>query len=170
LAKRCVNGDGGGAPVANRPPLYYRVHDLLHTVRAIGQQEDQLCGLLHALQTADSIAPEVDAELRAVLESMPLFAYQQELQAAWQTLGAAPSARRAAARRSHKTAARSRKANPRTVPVKSKARVKTARKTALQVTATSARNGVAGKRVAKAAAKKAARKTVARKTAGRSRR
>ena len=67
------------SPTPTQAPLYYKLHTLLETIRVIKVYEDPLCTLLHAIQTAGKATPEVEQELRSLLEEMPAEAYPLEL-------------------------------------------------------------------------------------------
>ena len=61
--------------------MYYRLHALLETIRAIKGYEDPLCSLLHTIQTTGAASPEVEGELEELLDAMPSYAYAEELAA-----------------------------------------------------------------------------------------
>ena len=87
VAKRCAHQEPSESGGARQPELYYRVHSLLHTVRLIGQHEDQLCSLLHEVETAGKGTPVINQELRTLLDEIPSIEYQQELNALHESLG-----------------------------------------------------------------------------------
>lgn len=62
-------------------PVYYRLHALLQTVRAVGQYEDQLCTLEHHLKQAGSLDGPAEAELRSLLDELPSGVLLQDLHA-----------------------------------------------------------------------------------------
>ena len=72
-----------------QPKVYYKLHALLHTVRAIGQYEDQLCTLLHEIERTGAADPKLHRELLGLLEEMPTVAYQADLNAVRGELGGA---------------------------------------------------------------------------------
>ena len=63
------------------PPAYYRLHALLHTMHAIERYEDQLCALMHEIQTSGALTAVVSDELRDLLEQIPSEEYQHDLNA-----------------------------------------------------------------------------------------
>lgn len=67
------------SPAPAQGPLYYKLHTLLETIRVIKTYEDPLCTLLHAIQTTANAIPEVERELKSLLEEMPAEAYAMEL-------------------------------------------------------------------------------------------
>ena len=75
------------------PAMYYRIHALLHTMHAIEQYEDQLCALMHEIQTTGAVSPVVSDELQDLLSDIPSHQYQDELNAVHQALVPAGSAR-----------------------------------------------------------------------------
>ena len=66
---------------AHQPSLFYKVHALLHTVRTIGQYEDQLCTLMTDIRNTGAVSTEVSRELLDLLEDMPSADYASELHA-----------------------------------------------------------------------------------------
>lgn len=89
------------AAEAPRPqsPVFYRLHALLHTIHAIEQYEDQLCSLMHEIQTSGTVSDVVSEELRELLEQIPSSGYQDEVNAVRQALPptvALPKKKRAA--------------------------------------------------------------------------
>ena len=66
---------------APHPPVFYSLHALLHTVRILQEQEDQLCALLHELRTTGTLSPALAAELNDLLDAMPTWEYQDNLEA-----------------------------------------------------------------------------------------
>lgn len=64
-----------------KPPVFYKVNALLHTIRCIEQHEDQLCTILHEIQTSGRVSEEISGELQALLEEMPSSEYQGDLEA-----------------------------------------------------------------------------------------
>ena len=75
-----------------QPPVFYRLHALLHTIRAIEGYEDQLCTLLHDIKSTGEVNTTVQQELLDLLEEMPT-EYQDELNAIRRelTLAASPA-------------------------------------------------------------------------------
>ncbi len=71
------------------PQVYYKLHALLHTVRTIGQYEDQLCTLMHAIKIAGAVDRKLSRELLALLEEMPSLEYQADLNTVRGELGPA---------------------------------------------------------------------------------
>ncbi len=69
------------------PQVYYRLHALLHTVRVIGQYEDQLCTLLHEMKSTGAVDRKLHRELLGILDEMPSLAYQADLQTVRAELG-----------------------------------------------------------------------------------
>ncbi|MGI4831368.1 MAG: hypothetical protein ACRYFU_24785 [Janthinobacterium lividum] len=72
-----------------RSTIFYRLHALLHTIHAIERYEDQLCSLLHEIQTSGAVSEVVSEELRDLLEQIPSSGYQEEINAVREAL--APS-------------------------------------------------------------------------------
>ena len=87
MAKRCAHQEPETSDAQRQPELYYRVHSLLHTVRSIGQHEDELCGLLNEIQSEGGASAMVDQELRALLDEIPSSEYQVQLDALYASLG-----------------------------------------------------------------------------------
>lgn len=69
-----------------RPPAFYRINALLHTMRSIEAHEERLCSLMNEIKTADAVSPEVLEELRDVLDSIPSDEYLEDLTALRRTL------------------------------------------------------------------------------------
>ncbi len=78
-----------GLAVAQPPEVFYRIHSLLHTLRAIAQREDQLCILMHHLRTSGKLNAGLSAELHEILEEIPADEYLQDLEALRASLGQA---------------------------------------------------------------------------------
>lgn len=74
-----------GAP-AGHPPIYYRLHALLHTVQTISRFEDQLAGLLHEAGHAEALDDAAREELHTLLLDMPSSSYHAELDALHEAL------------------------------------------------------------------------------------
>ncbi len=72
------------------PPVFYRLHTLLETVRVIKSYEDPLCTLLHAIKTAGDTSPEVERELQELLDEMPAAGYPREMDCVRELLETAP--------------------------------------------------------------------------------
>ena len=69
-----------------QPPVFYRVNSLLHTVRHIARYEDQVCTLLHEIQTSGQLNPTTHEELTVLLGEIPSSEYLDELRALEQAL------------------------------------------------------------------------------------
>lgn len=67
-------------PVSEGPLLVHRIHALLRTMRCIAQYEDELCTLLHAAERGNTPEPELQDELRSLLEAMPSREYADDLE------------------------------------------------------------------------------------------
>ena len=68
------------------PAAYYRLHALLHTVRAIQCCEDDLCTLLTQIQRSGKVGAGVRREMLKTLESMPVMNLSAELDACFDAL------------------------------------------------------------------------------------
>lgn len=77
---------------ARKPQIYYCMHSLLHTVRAIAQHEDQLCCLLQEIKTTGAVSPALTHELRELLQEMAPAAYDADLAGVWLALEAEAAA------------------------------------------------------------------------------
>lgn len=77
---------------ASKDQAVHRISALLHTTRCIAQHEDQLCTLLHATENSKGLTAGLQAELRALLDTMPSHEYTDEMEAVRQTLTLAPTA------------------------------------------------------------------------------
>ena len=81
---------------AQHPQIFYRLHALLGTIRAIERHEDQLCTLMHEVESSGKVKQAVSRELLDLLDGMPSSEYQQELDAVRSELHASlPVGRRA---------------------------------------------------------------------------
>ena len=83
-------------PAAPSPSdeVVYRIHTLLHTMRAIARHEDTLCTLMNEIKTAGRVTEELDTELRDLLEEMPAHEYDDDIEAVRQALRPAAAATR----------------------------------------------------------------------------
>lgn len=79
--KRCGTVESGMQGIAKQPEVFYRIHSLLYTLRAIAQREDQLCMLMHHLRTAGKLNAALTAELQKILEEIPAEEYLHDLEA-----------------------------------------------------------------------------------------
>ena len=61
------------------PTLFHRIQGLLHTMRCIGQYEDELCTLLHAAQNQNALDDGLEDELRELLAKLPAEDYTHEI-------------------------------------------------------------------------------------------
>lgn len=92
MAKKPKNKAGHAVATERaRPSIYYRLHTLLETIRAIKGFEDPLCTLLHAVETAGGTTAEVESELGELLERMPSSSYGLERDQVLDMLGALPA-------------------------------------------------------------------------------
>ena len=97
MPKRSARKSAGNSPQPLPAPLFYPLHALLETIRVIKTYEDPLCTLLHAIQTGATAAsgpgePQVEHELRELLEEMPSAAYVDEMHAVRSLLGTSNTA------------------------------------------------------------------------------
>ena len=83
------------AASAQHPPVFYRLHALLGTIRAIEGYEDQLCTLMHEVERTGTVNAQVSVELSGLLEEMPSSEYRDELAAVKKELEAASRVRSA---------------------------------------------------------------------------
>ena len=60
--------------------VVYRLHTLLHTMRAIERHEEQLCSLMTEIQNAGVVTLEQDEEIRDLLEQMPCHEYGDDVE------------------------------------------------------------------------------------------
>ena len=73
-------------PTKSRPAqptteIVYRLHTLLHTMRAIERHEEKICSILTEVERSGSVTQECDEELRDILEQMPAHEYEDDIQA-----------------------------------------------------------------------------------------
>ncbi len=80
-------------------PLALHLQTLLHTVRAIGHAEDELCSLLHEVERTGALSPEGTDELRTLLSKMPFGEYTEDMEAVRSSLNIAAPARKITARK-----------------------------------------------------------------------
>ena len=66
--------------------VVYRIHTLLHTMRAISRHEDNLCALMNEVKTSGVVTEALDTELRDLLEEMPAHEYADDIEAVRQAL------------------------------------------------------------------------------------
>ena len=92
-----------------QPRVFYHIDSLLRVMRAIEQQEEHLCTILHEIRRSGVVSAEIRIELRDLLAEMPVFEYQEDLIAVREALDLAPPRDRTAVRE-NKVKARSRKA------------------------------------------------------------
>ena len=59
--------------------LVSSLNALLHTMRCIEQHEPQLCTLMHEVRSAGTLSPDVQEELRILLDEMPHGEYTHDL-------------------------------------------------------------------------------------------
>ena len=69
------------AASAQHPQIFYRLHALLGTIRSIERHEDQLCTLLHEVESTGKVEPAVSRELTELLDGMPSSEYLEEMNA-----------------------------------------------------------------------------------------
>jgi hypothetical protein len=62
------------------PSPLHRIETLLHTMRCIAQYEDILCELSHEIRTVGGLTREVSAELRNVVDMLPLHDYVNDVE------------------------------------------------------------------------------------------
>jgi hypothetical protein len=85
MAKRKTAEPSPGSEVV------YRIHTLLHTIRAISRHEDSLCALMNEIKTGGVVTEALDTELRDLLEEMPAHEYFEDVDAVRQALRPASS-------------------------------------------------------------------------------
>ena len=66
--------------------VVYRIHTLLHTVRAIERHEEQLCGIMTEIRMTGVVTAKLDEELRDLLEQMPAHEYKDDIDAVRESL------------------------------------------------------------------------------------
>lgn len=66
------------------PPVYYRLYDLLHTLRSLECHQDQICAILSEIQRSGKAGAAVRRELTGLLEQLPTI--DSEVQAVWSSL------------------------------------------------------------------------------------
>ena len=84
--------------------VVYRIHTLLHTVRAIERHEEQLCGIMTEIRMTGVVTAKLDEELRDLLEGMPAHEYKDDIDAVREALSpdilSAPAEARTSAKKS----------------------------------------------------------------------
>lgn len=98
MAKNCGKQTALPNPASPKPPAFYRLHNLLHTVRFIAQHEDDLCCLFTEIGSSGEVTPAASEELRTLLEQMSAIDYQNDLNAVWRSLSIVPPQRAAKAK------------------------------------------------------------------------
>ena len=73
-----MKGNGRAEKVA---AVAYRIHTLLHTMRAIERHEEHLCGIMTEIRTTGAVTAKLDEELRDLLEAMPAHEYKDDIDA-----------------------------------------------------------------------------------------
>ena len=71
------------------PQVYYPLHSLLHTLRALETHQDQICTLLADIQRSGKVNAGLRKELTALLNQLPSVSLDAELHAVWSALEAA---------------------------------------------------------------------------------
>lgn len=66
--------------------IVYRIDALLHTMRAIERQEEQLCTIMHEIKRAGVVNTIMHDELIDLLEGLASHSYQVDLDAIWGAL------------------------------------------------------------------------------------
>ena len=66
--------------------VVYRIHTLLHTIRAIERHEEQLCGIMTEIRMTGVVTAKLDEELRDLLEGMPAHEYTGDIDAVREAL------------------------------------------------------------------------------------
>ena len=74
--------------------VVYRIHTLLHTIRAISRHEDALCALMTEIKSTGIVTEALDTELRDLLEEMPAHEYNEDVDAIREALRPALAATR----------------------------------------------------------------------------
>ena len=106
MAKRAANSTARTKPAASaKDPkvdeVVYRLHTLLHTMRAIERHEEALCALMTEIQKSGAVTADQDEEIRDLLEQMPCHEYGDDVEAVRASLSPAilePASRERAAR------------------------------------------------------------------------
>jgi hypothetical protein len=68
------------------PAVYYQLHALLQTLRALASHEDDVCALLAHVQRTGRMPASARRELEALLDSLPALALEGEMSALWAEL------------------------------------------------------------------------------------
>jgi hypothetical protein len=71
---------------AGLPQVYYPLHSLLHTLRALESHGDQICTLLTEIQRTGKVSASVRRELENVLHALPAQVLDSELRAVWSAM------------------------------------------------------------------------------------
>jgi hypothetical protein len=66
--------------------VYYNLHALLETIRAMQCYEDDLCTLLAEIQRSGKLGPGVRRELTNTLQSIPAMRLEAEMDACFDAL------------------------------------------------------------------------------------
>ena len=83
-SKPCTEATAAAKP--GMPPVYYRLHSLLHTLRAVECQQDTLCSLLAEIQRTGKLNAAMRRELEAILHDVPAALLNSEVQSVWSEL------------------------------------------------------------------------------------
>jgi hypothetical protein len=86
-AKQCDQPAGSIQP--GLPAVYYPLHSLLHTLRALDSHGDQICTLLTDIQRSGKVSASLRKELAGLLHDLPSAALLSELKAVFSALEAA---------------------------------------------------------------------------------
>ena len=65
------------------PPVYYQLHALLQSIRALQCHEDEICALLHQIQRTGRLTSGVQREIALLLRALPTTSLEAELQAVY---------------------------------------------------------------------------------------
>jgi hypothetical protein len=68
------------------PPVYYNLHALLETIRAMQCYEDDLCTLLAEIQRSGKVGAGMRRELISTLQSIPAMRLEAEMGACFDAL------------------------------------------------------------------------------------
>ena len=84
--KPCAETTLAAAAKNGVPPVYHHLYALLHTLRALGSHQDQICTLLAEMQRTGKAGAGVRRDLKALLSDLPMESLETELHAVWSAL------------------------------------------------------------------------------------
>jgi hypothetical protein len=68
------------------PPVYYRLHALLESIRSLQSHEDELCTMLAGMQRSGRIGPRLERQIEALLHDLPALRLNAEMDACFAAL------------------------------------------------------------------------------------